>query len=97
VVGWGGTYGAIASAVDEARARGHRVSQVHLRHLNPFPANLGEVLGGFRQILVPELNRGQLSRLLRAEFLAPAEVLSKVEGQPFKVSEIVARIEEMLT
>ncbi len=96
VVGWGGTYGAISSAVDVARERGHAVSQVHLRHLNPFPSNLGEVLGNFEKILVPELNRGQLVRLLRAEFLAPAEVLSKVQGQPFKIGEIVARIEEML-
>jgi 2-oxoglutarate ferredoxin oxidoreductase subunit alpha len=95
VVGWGGTFGAIASAVDEARARGLRVSRLHLRHLNPFPPNLGEALRGFRRILVPELNLGQLSRLLRAEFLAPAESLSKVQGQPFKVSEILARIEEL--
>jgi 2-oxoglutarate ferredoxin oxidoreductase subunit alpha len=96
VVGWGSTYGAIASAVDAARERGHTVSQVHLRHLNPFPSNLGEVLGSFEKILVPELNRGQLSRLLRAEYLVPAELLSKVQGQPFKIAEIVARIEEML-
>jgi 2-oxoglutarate ferredoxin oxidoreductase subunit alpha len=96
VIGWGGTFGAIASAVDEARARGLAVSRAHLRHLNPFPANLGDVLRGFRRILVPELNLGQLSRLLRAEFLAPAESLSKVQGQPFKVSEILEKIEELL-
>ena len=96
VVGWGGTHGAIASAVDAARADGLPVSRIHLRHLNPFPANLGEVLAGFEQVLVPELNRGQLARLLRAEYLVPAQTLSKVEGQPFKVSEIRARIEEML-
>jgi 2-oxoglutarate ferredoxin oxidoreductase subunit alpha len=95
VVGWGGTFGAIASAVDEARARGLRVSRLHLRHLNPFPQNLGDALRGFRRILVPELNLGQLSRLLRAEFLVPAESLTKVQGQPFKVSEILARIEEL--
>jgi 2-oxoglutarate ferredoxin oxidoreductase subunit alpha len=96
VIGWGSTYGAIGSAVDVARGLGHTLSQVHLRHLNPFPSNLGDVLARFDKILVPELNRGQLSRLLRAEYLVPAEVLSKVQGQPFKVEEIVARIEEML-
>jgi 2-oxoglutarate ferredoxin oxidoreductase subunit alpha len=95
VVGWGGTFGAIASAVDEARARGHRVSRLHLRHLNPFPPNLGDVLRGFQRVLVPELNTGQLSRLLRAEFLVPAESLSKVQGQPFKVSEVLEKIEEL--
>ena len=96
VVGWGGTCGAITSAVDEAREAGLDVSRVHLRYLNPFPANLGEVLGRFQRILVPELNTGQLSRLLRAEYLAPAESLSRVQGQPFKVAEIRTRIEAIL-
>ena len=96
VVGWGGTFGAISSAVNDARADGLDVSSIHLRHLNPFPSNLGEVLGRFRRVLVAELNSGQLWRLLRAEFLVPAQVLSKVEGQPFKVAEIRTRIDEML-
>jgi 2-oxoglutarate ferredoxin oxidoreductase subunit alpha len=96
VVGWGGTHGAITSAVEAARADGLPVSGIHLRHLNPLPANLGEVLAGFEKILVPELNLGQLTRLLRDRYLAPAQVLAKVEGQPFKVSEIRARIERML-
>ena len=64
----------------------------HLRHLNPFPSNLLEVLSRFDQILVPELNQGQLSRILRAEFLLPAEPMIKQQGQPFKVSEILERI-----
>jgi 2-oxoglutarate ferredoxin oxidoreductase subunit alpha len=92
VVGWGGTKGAIHAAVEEARAASLNVSSVHLRHLNPFPANLGEVLSRFERILVPELNQGQLSRLLRAEFLVAAEPMNKVQGQPFQVSEIVERI-----
>jgi 2-oxoglutarate ferredoxin oxidoreductase subunit alpha len=71
------------------------VSSLHLRHLNPFPANLGEVLGGFERVLVPELNSGQLCRLLRAEYLTPAESLGKVEGLPFKIAEIRARIDAM--
>ncbi len=97
VVGWGGTHGAIASAVEQSRWEGYEISRIHLRHLNPFPANLGEVLAGFEKILVPELNTGQLYRVLRAEYLAPCELLSKVHGQPFKVREIRARIEEMLS
>ena len=80
VVGWGGTHGAITSAVDAARSDGLDVSSIHLRHLNPFPANLGDVLRRFRRVLVPELNLGQLSRLLRAEYLTPAESLTKVAG-----------------
>jgi 2-oxoglutarate/2-oxoacid ferredoxin oxidoreductase subunit alpha len=96
VVGWGGTFGAIASAVDEARDDGLEVSSIHLRNLNPFPPNLGDVLRRFERVLVPELNTGQLVKLLRAEFLIPAESLSKVQGQPFRVAEIQARIEKML-
>ena len=96
VVGWGGTHGAILSAVESARADGLAVSSIHLRHLNPFPPNLGEVLGSFEQVLVPELNAGQLAMLLRARFLVPAHSLSKIQGQPFKVQEIRARIDELL-
>lgn len=96
VVGWGGTQGAIHEACETAREDGLAVSNLHLRHLNPFPRNLGEVLAGFEQILVPELNLGQLSRLLRAEYLVPAESLTKVYGQPFKLEEIRSRIEQML-
>jgi 2-oxoglutarate/2-oxoacid ferredoxin oxidoreductase subunit alpha len=96
VVGWGGTFGAISSAVNEARAAGRDVSSIHLRHLNPFPANLGDVLRRFEKVLVAELNSGQLWRMLRAEFVVPAEKLAKVEGQPFKVGEIRAEIERLL-
>ena len=96
VVGWGGTYGAIASAVESARADGHSVSAIHLRHLNPFPSNLGAVLGSFDKVLVPELNAGQLALLLRARFLIDAISLSKIQGQPFKVQEIRTRIDELL-
>ena len=96
VLGWGSTRGAILTAVEEVRAAGQVVSCAHLRHLNPFPSNLGQVLAGFDRVLVPELNRGQLTRLIRSEFLAPAECLSKVQGQPFRVSEIRARIEALL-
>ncbi len=97
VVGWGGTHGALTEAVNAARADGLDVSSIHIRHLNPFPANLGDLLSRFRKVLVAELNQGQLWRMLRAEYLVPAELLSKVEGQPFKVGEIRAKIDEMLS
>jgi 2-oxoglutarate ferredoxin oxidoreductase subunit alpha len=96
VVGWGSTHGAIASAVEEARALGRSVSSVHIRWLNPLPSNLGDVLRRFKRVLVPELNHGQLALLLRAKFLVDARSLTKVQGQPFKVGEIRARIEAML-
>jgi 2-oxoglutarate ferredoxin oxidoreductase subunit alpha len=96
VVGWGGTFGAITSAVQETREAGQLVSSIHLRHLNPFPSNLGKILGRFERILVPELNQGQLVQLLRSEFLVPAEKLTKLRGQPFHVDELRARFEEIL-
>jgi 2-oxoglutarate ferredoxin oxidoreductase subunit alpha len=96
VVGWGSTHGAITSAVESAQQDGLAVSSIHLRHLNPFPANLGEMLGSFEKILVPELNYGQLTSLLRSKYLAPATLMEKLEGQPFKVSEIRGRIDAML-
>jgi len=97
VIGWGGTRGAITAAIEEAREKGVEVSQVHLRHLNPFPSNLGEVLKRFENILCPELNEGQLSMLLRSRFLVDVEPFSKIAGQPFKVSEISERIDAILS
>src|SRR5882762_3661972 len=90
VVGWGSTYGAIHQAVREARDDGLDVSQIHLRYLNPFPSNLGDLLKRFDRVLVPEMNTGQLVQLLRAAYLVPAEGLNKVEGKPFKVAELSA-------
>ncbi len=97
VVGWGGTFGAITSAVEAARLDGHSVSSIQLRHLNPFPTNLESTLRRFNKILVPELNQGQLVRLLRAEFLVPAIAMNKARGQPFLIEEIRARINELLS
>ena len=96
VVGWGSTYGAITSAVQELQAKGLPVSSIHLRHLNPFPRNLGEVLGRFETVLVPELNLGQLRTLIRARYLVDAVGLNKIQGKPFKVSEITKAIEAIL-
>ena len=96
VVGWGSTYGAITTAVERCRKRGLRVSSIHLRYLNPMAKNLGDVLGRFERVLVPELNRGQLLRRLRSRYLIDAKGFSKVQGMPFLIAEIEARIEETL-
>lgn len=96
VVGWGGTYGAITAAVEECHKKNVAVSSIHLRHLNPFPKNLGDILGRFEKILVPELNLGQLALLLRAKFLLPVTQFNKVKGKPFKISELIDKIEETL-
>ncbi len=96
VVGWGGTYGSIVTAVDRARESGKSVSAVHLRHLNPMPKNLGEVLGRFKKVLVPELNMGQLRLLIRGKFLVDARGLNKIQGKPFLVEEIEQAIDLML-
>jgi 2-oxoglutarate/2-oxoacid ferredoxin oxidoreductase subunit alpha len=96
VLGWGSTWGSIQAAVRRLRAGGKHVAHAHLVHMNPFPANLGEVLAGYQKILVPEMNLGQLSRLVRAEYLVDAQTLSKVQGIPFSATEIEARILEML-
>ena len=95
VVGWGSTYGSITGAVRRARAEGRRVSQLHLRYLNPLPANLGEVLSRYDRILVPEMNLGQLAFLLRGTYLKDVASQSKVQGQPFREGEIYDRIREM--
>jgi 2-oxoglutarate/2-oxoacid ferredoxin oxidoreductase subunit alpha len=95
IVAWGSTYGAIAQARERAEADGIAVAHLHLRHLNPLPADLGDILRRYRKVLVPELNLGQLSRLLRERYLVDALSLSKVQGKPFKVSEILDRIMEL--
>jgi 2-oxoglutarate ferredoxin oxidoreductase subunit alpha len=88
VLGWGSTWGAISGAVDRTRARGHKVAQAHLRHLNPFPANLGEVVTAYPRVLIPEMNLGQLSVLIRSRFLGDAQTVSKVRGVPFTAGEL---------
>ncbi len=94
VVGWGSTWGPISRAVERTRQEGYAVSHIHLRHLSPFPHNLGTLLAGFEKVLVPEMNAGQLCGLLRSAYLIPAESLSKVTGKPFKIAEIVDAIRE---
>ena len=96
IVGWGSTYGAIRSAVERLLAEGQSVAQLHLRHLNPFPSNLGDVLSRYRHVLVPEINLGQLLLLLRARFLVDAIGYDRVRGKPFRIAEIHERAEEIL-
>ena len=96
VLGWGSTYGAIRTAVMRLQESGHKVSHIHLRHLNPFPKNLGETLLKFPKLLVPELNMGQLVRIIRAEFLIDALPMNKVEGKPFVPAEIESHILSIL-
>ena len=93
VVGWGGTYGAIADGrATRAQRRAASVAHAHLRYLNPMPRNTGDVLRRYRKVLVPELNGGQLRLLLRAAFLVDAVGLNKVQGRPFLVGEIEEKI-----
>jgi 2-oxoglutarate ferredoxin oxidoreductase subunit alpha len=96
VVGWGSTYGAITAAVRASRERGLRVGHLHLRHLNPLPRNLGEVLKRYRRVLVPELNMGQLVFVLRAKYLVDAVSYPKVQGKPFMQSELESKIDAIL-
>jgi len=96
VIGWGSTRGAIESAVDRVRERGQRVGTIHLRYLNPFPPDLEAILGRFQHLLVPEINNGQLVRILRDRYLLPFIPLNRIQGQPFKASEIEEKIDELL-
>ncbi|MFM2134612.1 MAG: hypothetical protein RL021_12, partial [Bacteroidota bacterium] len=95
VLGWGSTYGAIKSAVLTAREQGHDVTFAHLRHIRPFPKNLSEFLAKYDQVLIPEMNKGQLIKMIREKYLVPAIGLNKVQGLPFSAEEILARIVEM--
>jgi len=96
VLGWGSTYGSITSAVEKMRNEGKSVSSAHLRHLNPFPGNLGEVLSGFETVIIPEMNLGQMCTMIRARYLVGAVPFSKVKGRPFQIREIVRKVEEYL-
>ena len=97
VLGWGSTYGAIQAAVRRVRARDRKVAHAHLVHLNPLPRNLGEVLSRYPRIIVPEMNLGQLSKIIRAEFLVDARSVNKVQGQPFRAAELESAILEALS
>lgn len=96
VLSWGGTYGACVTAVDHCQSQGLSVAHAHLRYMNPFPANLQELLKRYDKVLIPELNMGQLRWVIRASFLIDAEGLNKVMGKPFTVAEIETKIQEMI-
>ena len=97
ILGWGSTWAAIDAAVQRTRRRGDKVAWVHLMHLNPLPRDLGDILRRFRRVIVPELNMGQLCRIVRAEYLVDAKSISKVQGLPFTALEIEDAIEAART
>jgi 2-oxoglutarate ferredoxin oxidoreductase subunit alpha len=88
VLGWGSTWGAIDGAVNRVRKRGHRVAKTHLVHLSPFPRNLGDIVRRYPRVLIPEMNLGQLAKLVRADFLVDARSVTKVRGLPFTAGEL---------
>ncbi|MER6036484.1 MULTISPECIES: 2-oxoacid:acceptor oxidoreductase subunit alpha [unclassified Streptomyces] len=96
VLGWGSTYGPITAAVRRLRAAGEAVAQVHLRHLNPFPRNLGEVLERYDKVVIPEMNLGQLATLIRARYLVDARSYNQVNGMPFKAEQLAAALKEAI-
>ncbi len=96
VLGWGSTYGPIGAAVRRVRRAGYRIAQAHLRHLNPFPANLGEVLGRYQRVVVPEMNMGQLALLIRARYLVDAISVTQVRGMPFRAAELADMLQGLV-
>ncbi len=96
ILGWGGTYGALKTATLQLRGMGYNVSHAHLRYLNPFPANLGELLSKFKKVVIPELNNGQLVKIIRDKYFIDAIPYNKIQGQPFMAAEVVAKIKEIL-
>jgi 2-oxoglutarate ferredoxin oxidoreductase subunit alpha len=97
VLGWGSTYGSIRTAVGELRKDGLDISHAHIKYLNPFPKNLEEILSRFNKILVPEMNSGQLVRIIRDKFMVPAVGISKVKGRPFFVDELKRKISDAIS
>ena len=97
VVSWGGTYGAVRMAVRQAQLRGHAVAHTHVRYINPLPSNFRQILSQYKRVLVPELNSGQLAFLLRGRFGMNILSYPKMHARPFKISEVRAKIEEILS
>nr|WP_107470725.1 hypothetical protein [Streptomyces sp. ERV7] len=96
VIGWGSTYGPITAAVRRLRAEGLPIAQAHLRHLNPFPRNLGEVLRHYDTVVVPEMNLGQLATLIRAKYVVDAQSYTQVNGMPFKAAQLAEALKEAI-
>ena len=96
MVGWGSTFGPIREAVKQLREKGRKVSHIHLRYLNPLPSDLGDKLRMFKKVMVTEMNMGQLLKIIRAEYLIDAVGCNKIQGRPFKVSELSNRMARAL-
>ena len=96
VLGWGSTYGAIKSAANELQQEGKSVSHAHLRYLRPFPKNLGDILKNFEAVLIPEINNGQLIKIIRDQYMVDAKGYNKIMGVPITKSEMKAKILEVL-
>ncbi len=96
IIAWGSTHGPITAALNAQREKGRKVGHVHLRYLNPLPRDLGEIISRYKKVLVPEMNMGQLLMILRAKYLVDAQGYNKIQGKPFKTSEIEQKIEQML-
>lgn len=96
LLGWGSTFGALKVAAQELRLRGEKVSHLHLRNLNPLPKDLGDILSNFETVIIPELNNGQLVKLIRDKYLVDAQSITKIQGQPFKSEELVNQVESIL-
>jgi 2-oxoglutarate ferredoxin oxidoreductase subunit alpha len=96
VLGWGSTYGSIKTAVHDVVQAGHEVSHAQLRYLNPFPKNLGEILGNFERVLIPEMNNGQLIKIIRDKYFVDAIGFNKIKGMPFTTGELTRKIIETL-
>jgi 2-oxoglutarate ferredoxin oxidoreductase subunit alpha len=96
IIGWGSTYGPIGAACRRIRRSGRSVAQIHLRHLNPFPADLGEVLRRYDRVICPEMNLGQLSMLLRAKYLVDVQSHTQVRGLPFRAAELAAVVQDVI-
>jgi 2-oxoglutarate ferredoxin oxidoreductase subunit alpha len=96
ILGWGGTYGALKTSTIELIKQGYKVSHAHIRYLNPFPKNLGQLMSRFKKVVVPELNNGQLVKILRDKYFIDAIPYNKIQGQPFMTHEVVERMKEIL-
>ena len=96
VISWGGTCGAVRTAVQNSIAAGKSVAHAHLRYMNPFPRNLGDIIRRYEKVLIPELNTGQLRLLIRAQYLVDAQGYNKIQGKPFLVAELMQKIDQML-
>jgi 2-oxoglutarate/2-oxoacid ferredoxin oxidoreductase subunit alpha len=96
ILGWGSTYGAIKSAVRELLDEGYAVAHAHLRYVRPFPKNLGEIIGNYEQVLIPEINNGQLIKIIRDKYLVDAKAYNKIMGVPITKGELVDTVKKML-